>query len=96
MPWDNVSPVTDLVTRLMDLRLRIERLRLAQRLQRFEELAERKGLPITALRGVRRGLRDTEPLPDDWIDRALVLPRKPMGVWRKRYTTVVTRPGSVF
>jgi hypothetical protein len=96
MPWDNVSPVTDLVSRLIDFRLRIERVRLAQRLHQLEELAATQGLPREDLRAARYGLKVDSPLPDDWLDRALVLPRKPAGVWQRRYTKVVTRPGSVF
>lgn len=96
MPWDNVSPVADLVQRLIDLRLRAERIRLGQRLRQVEDLASRRGLPVSELREARQSLRVTTPLPPDWVDRALVLPRKPAGIWQKRYTTVVVRPGSVF
>lgn len=96
MAWGFNVPLADLTQKLVDTRLRVERIRLGQRIQALEAQSEARGLPTKELRNLRKSLQyDPMPAPDR-IDRALVLPSKPAGVWRKRYLAVTSKPGSVF
>jgi hypothetical protein len=96
MAWGTDFPLAELAQHLMDTRLRVERLRLGQRLQSLESRAALLGLPTKDLRDLRRSLRHTGSQAPDRVDTALVLPRKPKGVWRQRYLAVQLKPGSVF
>lgn len=96
MSWGNEFPFADLAQRLIETRLRAERVRLAQRLQTLEARAEARGFETQGLRDLRKSLQHTSAPAPDRVDKALVLPRKPDGVWRRRYLSVRTRPGSVF
>lgn len=96
MSWDIDLPLADLAQRLVDTRLRAERLRLGQQLQALEARVSRQGLPTKGFKDLRTALQATAPENPERVDRALVLLRKPKGVWRKRYLTVQTKPGSVF
>lgn len=96
MPWGNDFPFAELAQKLIDTRLRAERVRLAQRLQALEARAAAQGLPTKGLQDLRKTLQQAIPLEPDRVDKALVLPRKPAGVWRRRFLSVQTKPGSVF
>ena len=96
MSWDTDFKLVEVVQRLIEVRLRVERVRLAQRLQSLESRVAIDGKATTNLRDLRKAL--LPPTPDDpkRVDRALVLPKRPDGVWRKRYLNVQQKPGSVF
>jgi len=101
--WDNDFPLVDLVQRLIDTRLRAERLRLAQQLQRLEAHAARQGFVTKELQSLRAALQPLTPSPPspavtaiDRIDQALVSPQRPVGVWRRQYLAIQTKPGSIF
>jgi hypothetical protein len=96
MAWGIDVPLAELAQRLVDTRLRVERIRLAQRLQALEAKAGSLGVSTKELRDLRRSLQQATPLSPDRVDRALVLPSKPAGVWRRRYLAVHSKPGSVF
>jgi hypothetical protein len=101
MAWDNDFPLADLVQRLVDTRLRTERIRLAQQLQRLEAHAERQGFATKELRDLRASLQppslpSTEAEAVDRVDQALVSPRRPAGIWRRQYLAIQTKPGSIF
>ena len=96
MSWDTDLQLADVVQRLMETRLRVERLRIAQRLQALEaRVVSSGGAPID-LSGLRKALVPPGPLAPDRVDQALVQPRKPAGIWRRRYLAVQTKPGSIF
>lgn len=96
MAWGIDVPVNELVQKLVETRLRIARVKLVQRLQRLNEQAQRQGLSLEGFKDLKNGLERTIPLAPDRVDRALVLPRKSTGVWRRRYLSVKPKPGSVF
>lgn len=96
MAWGIDIPVNELVQKLVETRLRIARVELIQRLQRLEEQAQRHGLKTKGFKDLQKEIERTISLAPDRVDRALVLPRKPSGVWRRRYLTVQSKPGSVF
>lgn len=96
MAWGIDIPLVELTQKLVDTRLRVERLKLLQRIQRLEERITLRGTPPKSLNDLRKALQAATPLAPDRVDRALVLPRKPAGVWRRRYLSVQTKPGSVF
>lgn len=96
MSWDTDFQLVDVAQRLIETRLRVERLRIAQRLQALEARVTASGGAPLDLSGLRKALVPPSPPAPDRVDRALVLPRKLAGVWRKRYLTVQTKPGSIF
>jgi hypothetical protein len=96
MSWGIDASLMELTQKLVDTRLRVERIRLAQRLQALEASAENFGVQATDLRDLRKKLGQATALAPDRVDRFLVLPRKPAGVWRRKYLTVHAKPGSVF
>ena len=103
MVWGNDFPLADLVQRLIDTRLRAERLRLAQQLQRLEAHAERQGFATKELHDLRASLQppslppaEVETKAVDRVDQALVSPQRPAGIWRRQYLAIQTKPGSVF
>lgn len=96
MTWGTDFQWGDVAQRLVDTRLRAERIRLAQKLQTVEARAARAGMDTKELRGLRKSLQPVVVLAPDRVDPVLVLPRKPEGIWRRRYLKVVTKPGSIF
>lgn len=96
MSWGIDLPLVDLAQRLMDTRLRAERLRLGQRLQSLESRVAGFGLPTKGFKDLRNELQKATPENPERVDRALVLLRKPKGIWRRKYLAVQARPGSVF
>ena len=96
MSWGTSLPLVDLVQHLVDTRLRSERIRLAQRLQSLEGQAKAIGVPAAGLKTLLKGVDVPGILSPTRIDTELVSPQKPAGVWRKRYLTVKTKPGSIF
>ena len=96
MAWGIDVSVAELVQKLVNTRLRIERVKLMKKIQTLEERAVRQGVSPKSFKDLRKELEKTIPLSADRIDRALVLPRKPEGVWRRRYLAVRQKPGSVF
>ena len=96
MSWGLDFPLVELAQRLVSTRLRVERLRLAQRIQAVEAQAVAQGASPIPLKDLRAALNPLVPPAHDRVDRALVLPRKAEGYWRKRYLTPRTMPGSVF
>lgn len=96
MAWGFDSSLAVLVQQLVDTRLRVERIKLLQKLQRLEERISLKGVPPKSLNDLRTALQKAVPLAPDRVDRELVLPRKSAGVWRRRYLSVKSKPGSVF
>jgi hypothetical protein len=96
MTWHAGVPLLDLAQRLIDVRLRVERIRLARRIQSLESRVSSHGINPKELREVRKSLQQRTYLAPDRIDRELVLPRKPAGIIRRRYLTVKSKPGSVF
>ena len=96
MAWGIDVPFVELTQRLVDTRLRVERLKLLQKIQRLEERISLKSPSPKRFNDLRQALEKTTPLRPDRVDRALVLPRKPAGIWRQRYLSVQSKPGSVF
>jgi len=96
MAWGNDFPLVDLAQRLVDTRLRAERIRLVQRLQGIEVRADLQGLSTKELKDLRKALQQPTLLAADRVDPALVLRSKPEGIWRRRYLSVQSKPGSVF
>lgn len=96
MAWDTTLPVIEVAQQLMNTRLRVERLRLAQIVNGLEKRAQLQGLPVDAFQKIRAALNQVDAPGPQSVDRALVLPRKPKGVWRKTYLTVQSKPGSIF
>ena len=96
MTWGTDFQWGEVVQRLVDTRLRTERIRLAQRLQAVEARAARAGLSTKELRDLRKALQPIVVLAPGRVDPVLVLPRKPEGIWRRRYLKVTTKPGSIF
>jgi len=96
MVWDTDFPLAELAQKLIDTRLRVERVRLAQRLQMLGERVERQGLQAPGIQDLFQTLQQATPLPVDRVDRALVPSTKKAGVWRRRYLVVQNKPGSVF
>jgi hypothetical protein len=96
MAWGIDVPLAELAQRLVDTRLRVERIRLAHRVQMLEARVSQHGLSAEDLRAFRKSLQQATPLARDRVDRALVFPPKSVGVWRRRYLAVQTKPGSVF
>ena len=96
MSWGTDFPFIDLAQRIIETRLRAERLSLARRLQSLESRAESQKLPTGGLKDLRKSLLQATPAAPDRVDRLLVLPRKSTGFWRRRYLAVTVKPGSVF
>ena len=96
MPWGNDFPFAELAQKLIETRLRVERVSLAQRLQSLEDRAAGQGHRITGVRDLLKSIQLTSPPDPARVDKALVSPRKPAGVWRQRYLVVRSKPGSVF
>lgn len=96
MAWDTDFPLVALAQKLVDTRLRTERLRMAQRLHSLETRAAIQGLPTQPLKALRQSLQQATLSSADRVDRSLVLLSKPVGVWRRKYLSVQTKPGSVF
>lgn len=96
MAWGFDVPFVELAQQLVDTRLRIERVKLLQRLRTLEDRVALKGVETKSLKDLRKELSRVTPKAPDRIDRALVLPSKPSGVWRRKYLEVQSKPGSVF
>jgi len=96
MLWDSVSPLSEMVQLLATTRLRVERLRLMQRVQQLEGTLATNGVVSPTFTALKNSLHSPVAETADRVDRMLVLPRKAGGVWRRKYLTVRMKPGSVF
>lgn len=96
MLWDSVSPLSEMVQLLATTRLRVERLRLMQKVQQLEGTLATNGVISPTFAALKNSLHVPTPGASDRVDRLLVLPRKAGGVWRRKYLTVRMKPGSVF
>ena len=96
MSWDTDFKLAEVLQRLVETRLRVERVRLAQRIQSLESRVALDGKPTTNLGDLRKSLLPPIPPDPKRVDLALVHPQRPDGVWRRRYLAVKQQPGSVF
>lgn len=96
MPWEKSGGLPDLLDRALSLRLRAERVKLAHKTKVVASVLKHAGVDVSKLQHLNATLiqmpKDASPKE---VDLDILSPPK-TGVWRKRYLTVVPKPGSVF
>lgn len=92
MAWQPTQDYIELLDRVVDLRLRGERVQLARQATGMALMLKQAGVDSSKLNDLIQKLVPEKRLSPE-ID---LVTFKRTGTWRKRYLTVVTKPGSVF
>lgn len=92
MTWKKESQSVDIIDQIVDLRLRSERLKIAETAMKTSSLLKTAGFNTAELDNLVKQLRPA----DRQINEIDLASYKRQGYWRKKYLTVVNAPGSIF